>query len=140
MTEFKFVINDVKTGKSYQKVLDSDVFLGKKIGDKIQGSIVGLKNYDLVISGGSDKSGFPMRKDIEITGRKKILSQKSVGIKINEKGKRIRKTVRGSIISDQTAQINLKVEKYGTETIAKLLGIEEKKEEVKETKPEEKRQ
>ncbi|MBI2672597.1 30S ribosomal protein S6e [Candidatus Woesearchaeota archaeon] len=137
MVEFKFVINDVKTGKSYQKVLDSDAFVGKKIGDKIQGSIVGLKNYDLVISGGSDKSGFPMRNDIEITGRKKILSQKSIGIKINEKGKRIRKTVRGSVISDQTAQINLKVEKYGTETIAKLLGIEEKKEEVKEQKPEE---
>src|SRR3989344_7094377 len=129
MVEFKFVVNDVKSGKSYQKALDTEVFIGKKIGEKVEGSLVGLKGYELKITGGSDKSGFPMRKDIEITGRKKILSRKSIGIKINEKGKRIRKTVRGSVISDQTSQINLKVEKYGADSIPKLLGIEEKKEE-----------
>jgi len=123
MPEFKFVINDAKTGKSYQKVLDSEIFLGKKIGDKIDGYLLGLKNYELKITGGSDKSGFPMRKDIEMASRKKILAGKSPGIKLKEKGLRIKKTVCGSIISDQTAQINLKIEKYGQESVDNILGI-----------------
>lgn len=128
--EFKFVISDPKSGKSYQKALNSDFFLGKKIGDKVEGNIIGLKNYELLITGGSDKAGFPMKKGIDVAGRKKILSGKATCVKIKkENGLRIRKTVRGSIISDQIAQINLKVEKQGSEKIEDLLGI--KKEEPK---------
>ena len=126
--EFKIVINDVKTGKSYQKAVNSEAFLGKKVGDKIEGSSLGLKDFELKITGGSDKAGFPMRKDLVIAGRKKILAKNSTGIKVKEKGIRIRKSVRGSIISDQTAQINLKVEKYGSEILENLFG---KKEEPK---------
>ncbi len=127
--EFKFVISDPKTGKSYQKALNSDWFIGKKIGDKVEGNLVGLKNYELAITGGSDKAGFPMRKGVDIIGRKKILSGKGTGVHVKEKGLRIRKAVRGSIISDQIAQINLKIEKNGSDKIEDLLGI--KKEEVK---------
>ena len=129
MTEFKIIVNDIKTGKSYQKAITSDAFLGKKLGDKVEGNLFGLKDYELKITGGSDKAGFPMRKNLDIAGRKKILSGNSTGIKVKEKGIRIRKTVRGAIISDQTAQINLRVEKYGSDTIENLLGI--KKEEPK---------
>ncbi len=127
--EFKFVISDPKTGKSYQKALNNEWFVGKKIGDKVEGNLVGLKNYELVITGGSDNAGFPMRKGVDIAGRKKILSGKGTGVHVEGKGVRIRKTVRGSIISDQIAQINLKVEKQGSENIEDLLGI--KKEEPK---------
>ena len=129
MTEFKFVISDTKTGKSYQKALGSDFFIGKKIGDKVDGNLFGLKDYELIITGGSDKAGFPMIKELPISGRKKVLSGDAVGIKLREKGKRIRKTVRGGIISDQTAQINLKIEKHGKENVENLLGVkqEEKK-------------
>ncbi len=123
--EFKIVVNDVKTGKSYQKTVNNEAFLGKKLGEKVEGNLVGLKDYELKITGGSDKAGFPMRKDIEIVGRKKVLSGNSTGIKVKEKGIRIRKTVRGGIISDQTAQINLKVEKYGSESLDNLLGKKE---------------
>jgi len=126
--EFKIVISDPKTGKSYQKVVDSEVLIGKKLGEKLEGNLVGLNNFEFTITGGSDKAGFPMRRDIEIQGRKKILSGNSVGIKVKEKGIRIRKSVRGGIISNQTAQINLKVEKHGSENLDALLG---KKEEVK---------
>lgn len=129
MTEFKIVINDAKTGKSYQKALSSDILLGKKIGDKIDGNLIGLKEYSLIITGGSDKAGFPMRKDFEIIGRKKVLAGRSPGIRVKEKGIRIRKTVRGAIISDQTAQINLKVEKYGSDKLENLFSA--KKEEQK---------
>ena len=127
--EFKFVISDPKTGKSFQKALNSEFFIGKKIGEEVEGNVIGLKDYKLRITGGSDKAGFPMRRDLDISGRKRILSGDSVGIKIKERGKRIRKNVRGGIISDQIMQINLKVEKSGNETIENLLGI--KKEEVK---------
>jgi len=41
--EFKFVISDPKTGKSYQKALNNEWFVGKKIGDKVEGNLVGLK-------------------------------------------------------------------------------------------------
>src|SRR3989344_2455175 len=126
--EFKIVISDPKTGKSYQKVVDSEALIGKKLGEKLEGNLVGLNNFEFTITGGSDKAGFPMRRDIEIQGRKKILSGNSVGIKVKEKGIRIRKSVRGGIISNQTAQINLKVEKHGSENLDALLG---KKEEVK---------
>ena len=126
--EFKFVISDGKTGKSYQKAVNSESFTGKKIGDKVDGNLIGLKDFELEITGGSDKAGFPMRKGLDISGRKKILAGNSSGIKVKEHGIRIRKTVRGSIISDQTAQINLKVLKYGSENLDNLLG---KKEEVK---------
>ena len=123
--EFKIVISDPKTGKSYQKVVDSEVLIGKKLGEKLEGNLVGLNNFEFTITGGSDKAGFPMRRDIEIQGRKKILSGNSVGIKVKEKGIRIRKSVRGGIISNQTAQINLKVEKHGSENLDALLGKKE---------------
>ncbi|MEK6937262.1 MAG: 30S ribosomal protein S6e [Nanoarchaeota archaeon] len=126
--EFKFVISDPKTGKSYQKAVNNEWFIGKKIGDKVEGNLIGLKNFELLITGGSDKAGFPMRKGVDISGRKKILSGKGTGVKVKGKGARIRKTVRGSVISDQIAQINLKIEKHGTENIDALLG---KKEEPK---------
>ncbi len=127
--EFKFVISDPKTGKSYQKALNNDWFIGKKIGDKVDGNLLGLKNFELAITGGSDKAGFPMRKGVDLAGRKKVLSGKGTGVRVEGKGTRIRKTVRGSIISDQIAQINLKIEKHGSENIETLLGV--KKEEPK---------
>ena len=127
--EFKFVISDPKTGKSYQKALNSEWFIGKKIGDKVEGNLFGLKNFELIITGGSDKAGFPMRKGVDIVGRKRILSGKGTGVKVTERGLRVRKSVRGSIISDQIAQINLKVEKHGSDKVEDILGI--KKEEPK---------
>ncbi len=126
--EFKFVINDVKTGKSYQKAIDSEAFIGKKIGDKVDGNFIGLKDYELQITGGSDKAGFPMRPGLDISGRKKILTGNTTGVRVREKGIRIRKNVRGAIISDQIIQINLKVNKYGSEALENLFV---KKEEAK---------
>lgn len=115
-------------GKSYQKTCLNE-FVGKKIGDKIDGSVIGLKGYELEITGGSDKCGFPMRKGIEIPGRKKGFFGKGVGVrkKIDRKGKKIRKTVCGSIVSEDIVQLNLKVLKKGPEDLDKLMPKEEKK-------------
>ena len=132
MADHRFIINDVKTGKSYQKALNTNEVANKKLGNKLKGEFLGLDGYELEITGGSDAAGFPLRKDIEGTGRKKGLFSKGVGMKkVEKKGIRKRKTVCGNTITDNTIQINLKVLKYGTK---KLEEIFPKKEETQEKK------
>ena len=133
----KLCINDVKTGKSYNKELNEnelDAFLNKKINDKIEGHFFGFSGYEFHISGGSDNAGFPMRFDVDGIGRKRPLLTRGPGVKINVRGMRKRKTVRGNTVSQFTSQINLKVLKYGNKNIAEILGVEEKPIEKKEEK------
>ncbi len=153
MVEFKLTINDPKTGKSYKKVIsrsETDIFRGKKIGDTLKDSF-GLKGYGLIITGGSDKQGFPMRKDLDIAGRKRLVMTSGPGVKIKRKGMKKIKTVVGRILTSEISQINLKVSKPGTKSIEELLGIkkeekqekpgkEEKVEAKQETKTEEKKE
>ena len=129
MTEVKYVVNDPKIGKSYQKTMEN-MLLNKKIGEKIEGNSLGLRDYELQIMGGSDNAGFPMRPEIQTSGRKRlILKRGDIGARINVKGMKNIKTVRGNTISDQTAQINMKVVKYGSKPITELWNIAEKKKE-----------
>jgi len=127
----KVVLNDVKTGKAYQKEFDSSLFSGRKIGDKIEGNTLGFADYEFEITGGSDNAGFPHRKDVGSV-RKKGLFSKGVGMKKKlRKGCKIRKTVAGNTFNDDTSQVSLKVLKYGKGPLG-----EEKKEEGAEVKPE----
>ena len=76
MAEFKLVISDPKTGRSMQKVAPEAIasqLIGKKIGDTIKGELFDMTGVELLITGGSDNAGFPMRKDVRGGGRKKIL-------------------------------------------------------------------
>jgi len=138
MVDVKVVINDTKNGRSYQKPYSNERLIGKKIGDKIEGTIVGLQGYELELTGGSDKAGFAMRKDVEGSSRKKILIGKGVGLRKIANDVRRKKSVVGNMIGENTAQVNLKVVKYGTKDVKELLGIkdEPKKEEKKEVKEE----
>lgn len=86
---------------------------GLKIGDKIKGDQIGLVGYELEITGGSDSSGFPLRKDMAGPIKKKILISKGIGYKSKRKGEKRRKTMRGNEISYDTSLINLKIVKYG---------------------------
>jgi small subunit ribosomal protein S6e len=116
MAGFKVVIG-TKEGKCLQKEIpeaDASVFLGKKIGDKIAGEVLGFTGYEFVITGGSDYAGFPMRDDIPGVGRKKILAVQGIGLKKISKGLRVRKTVCGNTIHPKIAQINMKVSKPGS--------------------------
>ncbi len=135
MAEFKLNIGDSKTGKTVKKVVSgdqADVFLKKKIGDNVKGDPAGFAGYEFLITGGSDYCGFPMRKDVEGTARKKILIVSGIGIRKNRKGRRIRRTVAGNTIYSRTAQINLKIVNKGKED----LFAEKKQEKQKEEKPE----
>ena len=70
MPEFKIVVSDPKTGKAQQITVSGEAaerLIGLKIGDVIDGAIVGLKGKKLMITGGSDRSGFPMRPDIPVS-------------------------------------------------------------------------
>ncbi len=120
----KTVLNDVKNGRSYQKEFDLNLFTGKKIGSKFEGDSIGAKGYEFEITGGSDSAGFPLDKSFESAIRKKIL--------IKDKKGNIKKNVRGNQFGPYMAQVNMKVVKYGSEDLAKLLGIEIK---AKEEKP-----
>ena len=108
-------------GKSFQKEIDGEIFYGKKIGDKIDGSAIGLDNYELVITGGSDKQGFPMRKGVHGTARKKLLLSGGPGYRPRRKGVRRRKSVRGEVVSPEIAQLNLKVVKEGDKKFEDIL-------------------
>ena len=105
---FKLVVSDPKTRKSYQKEV-SEGLVGKKIGDKVDGKIAGLDGFELQITGGSDNDGFPMRKDVSGTARKKILVSHGTGFHARQPGMRKRMSIRGNTISEDISQINTKV-------------------------------
>ncbi|MCE2498788.1 MAG: 30S ribosomal protein S6e [Nitrosopumilaceae archaeon] len=107
MASFKVTISDIK-GKSISKELkDSDAvpLLGLQLGDEAGADAVGLSGV-LTLTGGSDKSGVPMRSDVHGAARKYVLLSKGVGLQDAEKGQRVRKLVRGNTISEETYQVN----------------------------------
>lgn len=114
------------------------LFIGKRIGDELDGSIIGLKGYRIRITGGTDRDGFPMRPDVGGPRRVRVLLSSGVGFHPTEKlpskkkkrrqrrrkkGLRRRRTIRGNVISDAIAQIN---------AVLVPTGAPEKKEAVKE--------
>ena len=140
------IVVGTKEGKTYNveaKDEQARIFLGKKIGDTISVTPLGLKGYEVSITGGSDKSGFPMRKDIHLTGRAKaLLSSRGTGYKPPGSGVRERKTLMGNVVTEEIVQINTKVVKAGKDPVEKLIGkaeaTGEEKEEATEKPPEKK--
>ena len=131
MANFKITISDTK-GKSITRELkdnDANPLLGLLIGQETDASLVGLEGK-IKITGGSDKSGVPMRSDLLSSARKRILIPKGVGLQQTEKGLRKRKLLRGNTISEEIYQIN---SKYDGE-----IKVEEPKKEEKAEAPKEK--
>lgn len=137
--DIKLAIGDSETKRTYKaelKAADAQQVIGKKLGEAFRGELIGLTGYEFQITGGSDIAGFPMRKEYEGIGRRKILTEGGVvGVRKfkGRKGKRVRKTIAGNTIYEQTAQINCKVIKRGAEDLKKHFGIEEKQQ-AEETK------
>ena len=146
---FKAVVNDTNpdsggkssaldiTGANYNH------FLGKKIGDSVDGMFVGdgeivLNGYRLEITGGSDVTGRPMRPALDGSGVKSVHITDGIGYKgkkfVNKNSKeyrykydglRRRRNLRGNVISQDTRQINLKVVESGKGSLAAIIGGEE---------------
>jgi len=134
MVEFKVVVNDIKNGKSHQVQVSghhANSLIGKKIGDEVDGIFISLPGYKLKVTGGTDKNGFAMRNDFPGVGRRRLLLSKSQGFKPKESGLRKKKSVRGNTINQDIVQINIKVTKYSSKPIEKLVSVEKKVEEEK---------
>jgi small subunit ribosomal protein S6e len=109
LANFKLTISDIK-GKSISKELkDSDAspFLGLQLGNETDASIAGLTGK-LKLTGGSDKSGVPMRVDVHGAARKRVLLVRGVGLQDAEYGQRKRKLMRGNTVSEEIYQLNCK--------------------------------
>jgi small subunit ribosomal protein S6e len=140
----KVVIGNARTGKTYSVETDVSNFTGKKVGDAVKGEILNLSGYELEITGGSDASGTPMRRDVSGATSRKLLLSKSTGFRGKRKGERRKKRIHGNIVSGNIVQLNTKVVKEGKEALDKLLApaaeekpSEEGTDEVKvEEKPE----
>ncbi|AHF81333.1 30S ribosomal protein S6e [Thermococcus paralvinellae] len=123
MATFKLVISDPKSGIAKQIEIsgpEAEKLIGKRIGDEIPAKELGLDlsaifgkdipaDAELLIRGGTDKDGFPMRPDVHGPRRVKILLSKGPGFRPKEKGERRKKTVRGNTISPDIVQINVKL-------------------------------
>ena len=131
MTSFKLTISDTK-GKSLTKELkDAEAIplLGLEVGAEADATIVGFEGK-IKITGGSDKSGVPMRQDVHGGARKYVLLSPGVGLNKAETGTRKRKLVRGNQITEEMYQINCRFDGIIPET------KEEKPKEASKEKPE----
>ena len=82
-----------------------------------------LPGYNLEITGGSVKAGFPMKRGAHTSGPLKILMGNGVGYKA-EKGQRARRRVHGEIVGDYIVQVNTRIKEYGGKSVESLLGID----------------
>lgn len=109
MPAFKLVISDAATGKAESKeVKDAEarIFLGKKLGETVDASSLGLGMVK--VTGGSDKAGFPMRQDVLGGGKNYVLMTGGTGFHAVEDGVKKRKLVRGNTVTEEIYQLNLK--------------------------------
>lgn len=116
----KLNVADPKNSRTYSVDTDEKTglyFVGKKLKDEVDLSFIsaGLKG---VITGGSDKDGFPMHGTVDSENRKKLLLTGGVGFKPTRKGERRRRRVAGRIISNHIQQINIKVTSGDTKILA----------------------
>lgn len=126
MASFKLNIaaSDGKCYKTEVKDAQAAQFIGLNIGEKMDGSKIGLDGYEFKITGGSDYCGFPMRKGV-LGVRKKLVIYKGIGFRGGLKGVRKRKTVCGHKINERISAINLKAIKEGTKKLSELFGKKE---------------
>ncbi len=126
----RIVISE-SSGKSYQFELPKDKeanIIGKKVGDELDGNLVGAAGYTLEFTGGSDGSGFPMREEVHGSAKKSVLTSDGVGFKADRSGARRRKYVRGNTFSAEIVQVNTKVKKAGSTPLEQLFPKAEKTE------------
>jgi small subunit ribosomal protein S6e len=127
MADFQVVVGD-EDGTTYSFDVDgqdANRFIGRSIGETVDGDALGLSGYELEITGGSDQSGRPMREDVDGPATAEVLLEGGVGFEPSVDGERKRVTVRGAEISDETRQINARVAESGEESIEDLLGGED---------------
>lgn len=122
-------------GKTYKLDLERNSLEGKELFQTVKGEDVSgdLEGYEFTITGASDNSGFPALETVEGVGLKKELLNYGKGMKkrpkyegkkkrsdYTPKGLRLRKTVRGKVISEKISQVNLKVSREGKKPLKEI--------------------
>ncbi len=141
-----FKINiGTKEGKTYKLEVESEELVGKSLGETISGKDISkdFEGYEFEIRGTSDKSGFTSMEGVEGIGLKKVLLTYGKGMHKRPKregkkkrsnytpsGLRLRKTVRGKVISPAITQINLKLIKEGPKKLSEIFAAPKKEEET----------
>jgi small subunit ribosomal protein S6e len=108
MAQFKLIVSDPKTGKSEVAELkdsNAQMMVGKKLGEVFDGSTIGLAGK-IMLTGGSDRAGFPMRQDVLGGGKNYVLMSSGVGFKSKEGGVKRRRLVRGNTVTEEIFQLN----------------------------------
>lgn len=127
MVEFTVAVADPDDGVTRQVEIteqDATRFIGKSLGETVDGSAVGLSGYTLELTGGSDDAGRPMRADVSGSNLRSVLLTGGTGYNPSREGERRRVTVRGGEVSDATRQINAKITSRGDEPVEELLAGE----------------
>lgn len=112
MAKFKIIISDPETGKSRSLEVEGSravPLIGRRIGEEVDGSVVGMTGHKLRITGGSDKDGFPIRPNVHGGVRVRVIITEGVGFRSSRKGERRRKTLRGNVITEDIVQLNMKI-------------------------------
>lgn len=131
-----FKINiGTKDGKTWKLETENRALEGKELRQTVKGEEFSpdLAGYEFEITGASDKSGFTSMENVEGTATKKLLLTYGKGMKKRPKlegkkkradnkpkGLRLRKTVRGKVISQDIRQINLKLLKEGSKKLEEV--------------------
>ena len=131
----KLVYSDPKSGRTAQMELKPESaapLLNRKIGEVFDASVVGLTGYKLKITGGSDRSGFPMQPSIEGTAKVRVLGV--ISDSGRDRGQKKRQTKRGNMITADTEQINTMIVEQGEKPLDELFPKKEKPEKKAEEK------
>jgi small subunit ribosomal protein S6e len=112
MAKFKVIVSDPQMGTS--KIVELEearaaAFLGRKIGETMDGAAVDMPATKVQILGGSDKDGVPMRPNVHGGVRRNVVLSGGAGFNAKRGGERRRKAVRGNTITDEIVQINMKL-------------------------------
>jgi len=124
MADFQVSVADPDDGTTYQFEVDgqdANRFIGRSIGETVDGGAAGLAGYELEITGGSDATGRPMRGDVRGPELRAVLLTGGTGFNPTRDGERKRVTVRGREVSDETRQINAKIAARGDQSVEELL-------------------
>ena len=127
MADFTVAVADPEAGDTYQVEVegqDANRFVGRELGDEVDGGAVGLDGFTLELTGGSDDAGRPLREDVRGTDLKSILLEGGTGFNPERDGQRKRVTVRGREVSDAVRQLNARIVEYGDGDVDELLGAE----------------
>ena len=112
MAKFKVIVSDPEAGTSKVVELDetrASPFIGRRLGETLDGSAVDRPAHTVQILGGSDNDGVPMIGSVHGGVRRRVVLSNGVGFSSKKKGERRRKTVRGNVITDEIVQINMKI-------------------------------